>query len=335
MGNTNKHNAKKPLVTVIIPCYNEEKFIGKAIESIQAQTIQDWELIVVDDCSTDKTIAITEKYFADTRIKLVKNITNRGISFTKNAGIKNSKGSYVAFLDADDTWLHNKLELQLNAFDCDDKAGVVCTGMVITDYEDRKIGLFLGYDDANQEELLKNIYFDMINSSSLMMLKTEALLQLGTFNEDIIGWDDYELLMRFATRFRIKYVRQPLVIKVEHPANVERKDSHDSPAVHAQTKKIFNHIVELHPFLLKYRSAKEAALLFVETLELLKQGNKPAAKKNLRLCLRLKPLYPNLWILYAISTLPGNLPSRTLYMISKTISSIKSMQANFKYKEKT
>ena len=95
---------EKPLVSVIMPVYNGEKYIGKAIESVLAQNVPT-ELLVIDDCSTDKTELTVMKYMDSGNIRYIRNKENMGAARSRNRGVKASKGKYIAFLDADD-WKH-------------------------------------------------------------------------------------------------------------------------------------------------------------------------------------------------------------------------------------
>lgn len=102
------------LVSVITPNFNSEKYISQTIDSIRAQTIQSWELLIVDDCSTDNSLEVISKYCKeDSRIKLIKLNSNLGAAVARNKGIEAAAGRYIAFLDSDDKWLPNKLEKQL------------------------------------------------------------------------------------------------------------------------------------------------------------------------------------------------------------------------------
>jgi len=104
-----------PLVSVIMPTYNSAEFIGAAIQSVQNQTYLNWELFVIDDASTDATFALVEDFISlDSRIKLVQNAKNAGAGASRNTGIKAAKGSFIAFLDADDLWMPEKLVVQVN-----------------------------------------------------------------------------------------------------------------------------------------------------------------------------------------------------------------------------
>lgn len=104
----------KPLVSVITPAYNAERFIRETIESVRAQTYENWEMIIVDDVSTDNTVAIIQQYEQlDKRIKLVLLTENSGSAITRNAAMDHASGRYLAFLDSDDRWLKEKLEKQV------------------------------------------------------------------------------------------------------------------------------------------------------------------------------------------------------------------------------
>ena len=105
---------KKALVSVIMPAYNAAGFIAESIRSVQQQTFKDWELLVIDDASTDETSNVVEELKAeDPRIKLHILPTNQGAGFSRNIGIKAATGDYISFLDADDLWKPHKLETQL------------------------------------------------------------------------------------------------------------------------------------------------------------------------------------------------------------------------------
>lgn len=104
----------QPLVSVIMPCYNAERFIAQSIESVIAQTYQNWELLITDDCSTDNSTEIIETYCAkDKRINLLKSDRHNGIGGTRNLSIIRAKGRFIAFLDNDDLWTSDKLEKQV------------------------------------------------------------------------------------------------------------------------------------------------------------------------------------------------------------------------------
>ena len=101
-------------VSIITPTYNSERFIAETIVSVQAQTYQDWEMIIVDDCSTDKTAEIVASFQEkDSRIKYFYNSTNKGSALSRNLALQKAKGKWIAFLDSDDLWHPEKLEKQI------------------------------------------------------------------------------------------------------------------------------------------------------------------------------------------------------------------------------
>lgn len=104
-----------PLVSIITPCFNSEKFIAEAIRSVQNQSYQNWEMIIVDDCSSDKTASIIAEFVEqDRRIHFLQLEKNSGTGIARNKALTKSEGDYIAFLDADDLWKPTKLEKQIN-----------------------------------------------------------------------------------------------------------------------------------------------------------------------------------------------------------------------------
>ncbi|GAF64969.1 putative glycosyltransferase [Bacillus sp. TS-2] len=107
-------NTNRPLVSIVTPVFNSEKFIGEMIKSVQQQTYKQWELIMVDDCSTDRSEEIINKIIQeDERIKLISLKENKGAAIARNTAIQEARGKYLAFLDSDDLWLPQKLEKQV------------------------------------------------------------------------------------------------------------------------------------------------------------------------------------------------------------------------------
>ena len=105
---------REGLISIIVPVYNAEKYIQNTIQMVRQQTYTQWELILVDDCSSDKSAEIIRKEITDNRIRLIQNAENKGAAASRNAGIDAANGRYIAFLDADDVWLPEKLEKELN-----------------------------------------------------------------------------------------------------------------------------------------------------------------------------------------------------------------------------
>lgn len=119
---------KEKLVSIIMPIYNEERYLSQAIESVLIQDYRNFELVLIDDCSTDSSSQIIEHYYnEDSRIKIFRNSIHSGVALTRNLGIHNCMGEYIAFLDADDLWLEGKLSAQISFME-KNNLGFSCTG---------------------------------------------------------------------------------------------------------------------------------------------------------------------------------------------------------------
>ena len=130
------------LVSVIMPSYNTAKHIGESIESVMNQTYSNWELIIVDDCSTDDTDVVVQGYLSDSRIRFLKNEKNSGAAISRNYALREAKGKWVAFLDSDDVWLPEKLESQI-AFMLEKKCGFSYTNYEEMDEDSNPLGVMV------------------------------------------------------------------------------------------------------------------------------------------------------------------------------------------------
>ncbi len=143
------------LVSIIVPVYNAEEFINDTIKTVQDQTYKNWELIMIDDCSTDRSTEQILKYKSD-KIKLIKLKKNSGAAICRNTGIKEAKGRYIAFLDADDLWKKEKLEVQLE-FMKDKKCAFSFTGYEFADKDGVGNGKIVKVPEKiNYKQALKN-----------------------------------------------------------------------------------------------------------------------------------------------------------------------------------
>lgn len=144
-----------PEVSIITPLYNAVHTIEETIKSVQAQTFSDWELLLVDDCSTDATVATVKKLIgSDSRIKLICRKWNAGPAVTRNRGIQEAKGRFIAFLDADDLWHQNKLRIQLDFMKkhgCD----LSYTSYQKINQEGEKLGIIHAPSQVSYTDLLK------------------------------------------------------------------------------------------------------------------------------------------------------------------------------------
>ena len=139
------------LVSVITPSYNSERFISQTIESVLNQTYQKWEMIIIDDVSPDNANAIIEEYIKeDTRIRLIKLEKNSGPAVARNRAIEEAKGRYIAFLDADDLWLPEKLEKQM-AFMTKYNLDLTYSSYKLIDEDNNDLGIFKTKENISYE----------------------------------------------------------------------------------------------------------------------------------------------------------------------------------------
>ena len=156
------------LISIIIPNFNCEKFISQTIESVLGQTYDNWKMIIVDDCSTDNSVSIIEKYAnTDKRIHLIKLGKNSGVPNARNIGLQNAKGEYIAFLDSDDYWDKNKIQEQISFMQNRDII-LSYTSYIKIDEKDKKIGEVKVPESVDYEMMLKSNY---IACSSAMVKK--------------------------------------------------------------------------------------------------------------------------------------------------------------------
>ena len=149
---------EKEKVSIIVPMYNAEKFIGKTIESVLAQTYQNWEMLIMNDVSTDNSLAIVSVYAKkDERIKIVNTEKNVGVVKGRNFLIDLASGKYIAFLDADDYWHNEKLEKQIK-FMKKKNASISCTEYTRVKENEEKINDVIIKEEISYNDMLKNNY---------------------------------------------------------------------------------------------------------------------------------------------------------------------------------
>lgn len=210
-------------VSIIIPTYNYGIFIGDAIDSVLNQTFNDYEIIVVDDGSTDNTSDIINKY--NDKISYLSK-SNDGPASARNLGIKNSSGDYICFLDADDVFLPNKLEIQVELLDTilNKNIGLLYSDFLVTD---KYMNLILKYYGCKKFSSHNNavkylLQSNYINTSTVMIVK-DYLLEVGLFNERYKYLEDYDLWLRLGMNYEFAYINRALVKTRSHNGNYRKK----------------------------------------------------------------------------------------------------------------
>ncbi len=175
------------LVSIIMPSYNTGAFIIKTIQSVLNQSYENWELIIVDDCSTDNTDEVVLPYLNDQRIRYIKNEKNCGAAVSRNRALREAKGKWIAFLDSDDLWVPEKLEKQIHFMEVHDYA------FTYTDYMIQLNGEWLPYvytgpNVVNRRKMYNYCYFStitvMYNREKIGLIQIERLRK----NNDYAMW---------------------------------------------------------------------------------------------------------------------------------------------------
>lgn len=180
-------------VSVIIPTYNRGSLISRAVESVLAQTFTDYELIVVDDGSTDQTQQVLAKF--KKRIRYIFQ-ENSGVSAARNHGIREATGEYIAFLDSDDYWIPDKLSQQVKVLDNHLNFGIVYTRMPIINENGDVVGMKpSGISGQNFEELLE-VWGDI--PTSTVMTRKECFEKAGLFDTELNTMEDIDMWLRIA-----------------------------------------------------------------------------------------------------------------------------------------
>ena len=201
-------NSENPLVSVIIPTFNRGWILKEAIDSVLAQDFTDFELIVVDDGSTDDTDQILDDYGQDL---MVIRQTNQGVSAARNRGIDAAAGRLIAFLDSDDLWLPRKLSTQVAFFDANPQA-------VINQTEEIWIRNGVRVNPKIRHHKFSGMIFERslalcLVSPSAVMMKRFLFDEVGLFDEDLPACEDYDLWLRISWRYPVYLIETPLIIK--------------------------------------------------------------------------------------------------------------------------
>lgn len=191
-----------PLVSIITPTYNRDDFISFAIDSVLKQTYSNFELIIVDDGSTDNTGVVVKKYLNDTRIKYIWQ-ENRGQSVARNKGLDLSTGEYVCFLDSDNVYETTKLEIQVRILNMSPVVDIVYGSEELIDEDGKLIKKknMRCYSGVIYEKLLLDNFIGM----NTTLVRRKCFVEMGGFDETIKVADDYDLWLRFSAKYVFHY----------------------------------------------------------------------------------------------------------------------------------
>lgn len=203
----------KEMVSIVMPSYNTAQYIAESIRSVMAQTYPDWELIIVDDCSSDDTDQVVAGFLSDERIRYLKNETNSGAAVSRNRALREAKGKWIAFLDSDDLWHPEKLEKQI-AFMKENKVS-----FSYTDYKIQLNGVWLPYvyigpKVVNRRKMKDYCYFSTIT----VMYDREkvGLVQIESVKKN----NDYALWLKIIEKAPCYRLGECLSYYIKHEGSI-------------------------------------------------------------------------------------------------------------------
>lgn len=209
------------MVSVIMPAYNAEKYIAQAIESILGQTFGDFEFIIINDCSTDRTEEIVLSY-EDPRIVYLKNDENLGVAKTLNKGLAAAKGKYIARMDADDIALPERLEKQMAYMAANEDVAVLGTN--VESFNDLGT-ICTGWSATEPEQMKVDLLFACGLAHPSVMMRADEIRDLGGYDPEFNGLEDYELWCRVLEKHQITTLPDILLKYRIHGSQVTQNPS--------------------------------------------------------------------------------------------------------------
>ena len=201
---------KRGLVSVVMSAYNAENFIAGSIRSILDQTYDNWEFIIINDCSSDNTAQIVEQFpDNDPRITLIHNTENLGLTKSLNIGIKHAKGEFIARLDADDTSEPSRLEKQVNFLNVHPHIALVGSGAHLIDASGHKFGRM---NVISRDSIIRRLmtHVNLFIHSSIL-IRREAIEDVGCYREKFRYTQDYDLILRLSDKYILSNIPECLI----------------------------------------------------------------------------------------------------------------------------
>lgn len=293
------------LVSVVIPTYNRMKDLPQAIDSVLGQSYQPFEIIVVDDGSTDGTETMVRSRYPQVRYLRQ---SNRGPAAARNAGIKAASGRYVAFLDSDDRWTPRKLEQQIGLFRMKPEVGLVFSSVRFvnrqgTPVEERR------YDPSFRGRVAERLlsWSGIILSS--VVVRRDGLDRVGLFEEDLIIGEDWDLYFRLAMEVPFDFIDEPLVLRLVHEGNLQNDFTKIELKLQNELRVIER--IHAHPGLsgdhLQIRKATLHRLLFSTGEWYFEQYRMGPARRYLLKALPYHPFHGRTYLLFLKTLLGENL----------------------------
>jgi len=323
-----------PTVSIIIPTYNRSQFVTEAIDSVLAQTYKDYEIIVVDDGSTDNTSEILEPYQDKIRYIFQE---NQGLSAARNTGIKDARGRFIALLDSDDLWLPGKLAKQMAALDKNGDVAFVYSNFVFID----EVGGFLKVAYKPKTVVSGHIFEDVLlcrtapSYPSTWLLKKECFDEVGLFDTEFKRSEERDIGVRIAKIFKMYGIAEPLV-KIRQIRSVETLGRCSAKDREYYRSKFLDKLFREsngEPIIEKNKGRLTAHYYFIAGLAYLKEQNLSAARNRFWLSIVNRPFQLKAYM-YFLVTLTGNKGFGALNAIRRLFVRVSNYFRRLRHKQK-
>lgn len=275
---------ENPLVSVIIPAFNAEKYIAKAIESVLEQTYTNFEIVVVDNGSTDRTVLIAMRYG---RVRVMHQ-QKRGAAAARNLGIAETHGEFIAFLDADDWWHKEKLQRQVDVLTANPHIGMVFSDHINLT-EDGQVIFQTNKKIEFGADAVKSIFRHCDVATSTVMVRRSVINRVGMFDEELACAEDENLWLRIALYDSVTLLSMPLTYYRVLPTSLSRQKEVLNAAVARHLDMLPDRYPDLAKHLGNLVTLRRARLHFSAGLHALSQNQIPRAKQEFITAFRIKP----------------------------------------------
>jgi glycosyltransferase involved in cell wall biosynthesis len=307
------------LVSVIIPCFNSEKWIEFTLDSVSQQSYKNIEIIIVDDGSTDDTGTIINNYSSEIKY-IYKN--NEGPSAARNTGLKIAKGEYIAFLDSDDLWDHEKVKKQVDYMDNHKEIALVFNNVNVINEENKIQYITNKKVPINKNELIRDLYLGKIGMNTpTIMIRSSVLEEVTGFEESLKRREDHYLMMEIADKFPVYFMEDSLTSVRVNSKSISRTTKPDE--LLELYSPFLEKTVEKFPFLKEYKNTAYSRIYNSISRGCWKLDNKKDALKYIIKSISLRPLFPLNYILIILYIL--GIKSKDVQKIKASLSRIKTI----------
>lgn len=283
-----------PAVSIVIPTYNRAHLIERALRSVLAQTFQDFEVLVMDDASTDDTAGVMAR-IGDPRVRHIRSDRNLGPPAQRNRGLQNARAEFVAFQDSDDEWFLDKLEKQvarLRALPAD----VALTYCALIRHEESGLVRHISNALTPGNERVEILRCNTETFTQTWLGRRAALLECGGFDDRLHLWDDWDFLLRICQKYHVDVDGRTLCIVYETPGSMVKQNHHRLNGMEL--------LMEKHHALMEPHPETMSRNLYVLGRFHVVAGNGARGRQLLFQSLRRQPFKPRSWVLLALA-LPG------------------------------